>query len=87
MGSRRWITAQKRQIFGKVGRGDYPNDGTSESLIAGTDSGKYPDGVWVVDLASVGEPQRVTTAPADTLDIEMRAPERARLLVLDNCDQ
>jgi class 3 adenylate cyclase len=59
---------------------------------------RFPDGVWLVDLAPITSPELVATEVAETLGIEeaagvdpvVRVAERLRarttLLVLDNCE-
>lgn len=66
-------------------------------LIAGMDIA-FPDGVWIVELAPVTDPERVPQAVAEALDIRdvpdaplvdrltSYAGTRSALLVLDNCE-
>jgi len=64
----------------------------AETLIAA-----YQNGVWLVDLAPLGDPRLVPAALAAALDIEVRSEnplprlldvlrDRQMLLVLDNCE-
>jgi predicted ATPase/class 3 adenylate cyclase len=59
---------------------------------------EFPDGVWVVELAAVGDPQLVTQALASVLNVKEQAGntvlaavlqhvrDRRLLLILDNCE-
>ncbi len=59
---------------------------------------QWPDGVWLVELATVGEPSAVADAVASVLGLEVsperpaaeeianRLAERELLLILDNCE-
>ncbi|MEP7368811.1 MAG: LuxR C-terminal-related transcriptional regulator, partial [Dermatophilaceae bacterium] len=61
-------------------------------------AGEFPDGVWVIELASVGEPSSVTAAIATTLGILPRGDDqlidtiadvlsnRRALVLIDNCE-
>ncbi len=61
--------------------------------------GRYPDGVWMVDLAPIEDPEQVSGAVAAALGVRDRAgvdlveaiadhlEARRVLLVLDNCEQ
>ena len=57
----------------------------------------YEHGVWLIDLASLGDPQLVPTALADALGLQIRSEDplpgllanfrdKKMLLVLDNCE-
>jgi predicted ATPase/DNA-binding SARP family transcriptional activator len=66
--------------------------------LAGQRFGDFPDGVWQVELAALGEPGLIGPAIAQALDTRLasdRAPEvalaghigdRQQLLLLDNCE-
>jgi predicted ATPase/DNA-binding SARP family transcriptional activator len=66
--------------------------------LAEQHSGDFPDGVWPVELAALGEPELIGPAIAHALDTRLasdRAPEialaghignRRQLLLLDNCE-
>ena len=67
--------------------------------LAATVHASFPDGTWLVDVASLSEPARLPRAIADVLAIRNRGLERWQqmladavrgrrlLLALDNCDQ
>ncbi|MFC9329123.1 ATP-binding protein [Kitasatospora sp. NPDC057015] len=67
--------------------------------VAAEAAGDFPDGVWLVDLAPVGDPGRVAAAvaaamgvgeqPGRGLDeaVSTALADRRALLVLDNCEQ
>ena len=72
---------------------------TRLALEAGAEvAGEFPDGVWLVELASVGDPASVPAAIASVLGITPRGDEalidtvadslggRRLLLVMDNCE-
>ncbi|HSR94907.1 MAG TPA: BTAD domain-containing putative transcriptional regulator [Solirubrobacterales bacterium] len=66
--------------------------------LAGQRRGDFADGVWPVELASLGEPELICPAIAQAMDTRLasdRAPEialaghigdREQLLLLDNCE-
>jgi predicted ATPase/class 3 adenylate cyclase len=59
---------------------------------------RYPDGVWLVDLASIGDPELAASVVAQTLGMSQRQGQRVDeaippwlrrkklLLILDNCE-
>lgn len=61
-------------------------------------SSNHPDGIWLVDLASVTHPDHLPQAVGDVLGLRQRSPQawvtalrsklrdRALLLILDNCE-
>ncbi len=66
--------------------------------VGGELTGEFPDGVWLVDLAAVGDPSSVTAAVATALGIASQGgvalidtvaealAGRRSLLVVDNCE-
>jgi len=66
--------------------------------VAGAPGGAYPDGIWLVELAGLGDPTLVARAVADALGVREQPAEdlpatvcaflgaRQVLLVLDNCE-
>ena len=66
--------------------------------VAAESTGEFPDGVWLVELAPVGDPAAVPDVVATTLGVTAQAGEsvtaavtqalsgRRLLLVLDNCE-
>jgi predicted ATPase/DNA-binding SARP family transcriptional activator len=66
--------------------------------LAGQSLDEYPEGVWLVELASVSEPDQVVTAVATTLGVRETPPrpllesvasalaQRRLFVVLDNCE-
>ncbi|MEN8239259.1 MAG: BTAD domain-containing putative transcriptional regulator [Actinomycetota bacterium] len=65
--------------------------------IAATLSGRFPDGVWLIDLSQIADPSRIGSAIGETIGVtggfgetvdEVAQSLRGRrsLLVLDNCE-